>query len=146
MHGQQNIKICNAEQAKHLYRYKNIKTKLYKCKATIWYNKTCRIKHVTPRYINIKVSGDNKRGQNTKNAAIRHRISQELKFQYAKKQQLNEQLHKTHLEFATQWTTIWQMIQSKIDSKIQQEMEAHYNHLAKKWTNCYKTNQKSYKI
>jgi len=33
-------------------------------------NKTCRIKHVTPRYINIKVSGDNKRAQNTKNAAI----------------------------------------------------------------------------
>jgi len=65
MHGQQNIKICNAEQAKHLYRYKNIKTKLYKCNAAIWYNKTRRIKHVTPRYINIKVSGDNKRAQNS---------------------------------------------------------------------------------
>ena len=39
MHGQQNIKICNAKQAKHLYRYKNIKTKLYKCNAAIWYNK-----------------------------------------------------------------------------------------------------------
>ena len=51
MHGQQNIKICNAEQAKHLYRYKNIKTKLYKCNAAIWYNKTCRIKHVTPRVL-----------------------------------------------------------------------------------------------
>ena len=37
MHGQQNIKICNAEQAKHLHRYKNIKTKLYKCNATTWY-------------------------------------------------------------------------------------------------------------
>ena len=74
-------------------------------------NKTCRIKHVTPRYINIKVSGDNKRDQNTKNAAIRHRISQEFKFQYAKKQQLIEQLYKTHLECRTQWTTIWQMIQ-----------------------------------
>jgi len=70
MHGQQNIKICNAEQAKHLYRYKNIKTKLYECNAAIWYNKTCRIKHVTPRYINMKVSGDNKRAQNTKNATV----------------------------------------------------------------------------
>ena len=59
MHGQQNIKICNAEQAKHLYRYKNIKTKLYKCNAAIWYNKTCRMKHVTPRYINIKKSPQN---------------------------------------------------------------------------------------
>jgi len=31
-----------------------------------WYNKTCRLKHVTPRYIYIKLSGDNKRDQNTK--------------------------------------------------------------------------------
>jgi hypothetical protein len=89
-------------------------------------------KHVRPRYINTKVSGDKKRTQNTKNAAIRHRISQELRFQYAKKQQLNEQLYKTHLECATQWATILQMIQSTIDSKIQQVMEAHYNHLNKK--------------
>ena len=42
MQGQQNIKICSTEQAKHLYRYKNIKTKLYKCNAAIWYNETCR--------------------------------------------------------------------------------------------------------
>jgi len=48
MHGQQNIKICNAEQAKHLYRYKNIETKLYKCIAAIWYNKTCRIQFRPP--------------------------------------------------------------------------------------------------
>jgi len=73
MHGQQNINICNAEQAKHLYRYKNIKTKLYKCNAAVWYNKTCRIKHVTPRYINIKVSGDNKRAQNTKKRVLSQR-------------------------------------------------------------------------
>ena len=44
MHGQQNNKICNAEQAKHLYRYKNIKTKLYKCNAAMWYNEKQCIK------------------------------------------------------------------------------------------------------
>jgi hypothetical protein len=32
----------------------------------MWYNKTCRVKHLTPRYIIVEVSGDNKRAQNTK--------------------------------------------------------------------------------
>ena len=41
MHGQKNIKLCNAEQAKRVYQYKNIKIKLYKNNAAIWYNKIC---------------------------------------------------------------------------------------------------------
>jgi hypothetical protein len=42
MRGQQNIKFCNAEQTKQIYKYKNIKIKLYKNNAAIWYNKTCK--------------------------------------------------------------------------------------------------------
>jgi hypothetical protein len=30
MHGQRNIKICDAKQAKGIYQYKNTKIKLYK--------------------------------------------------------------------------------------------------------------------
>jgi len=47
--------------------------------------KTCRIKQLIPTYINIRINGNNQRCQRTKNAAIRYRINQELKFQYAKK-------------------------------------------------------------
>ena len=39
MHGQQNVKFCDAKQAAQTYKYKNIKTKLYKNNAAIWYNK-----------------------------------------------------------------------------------------------------------
>jgi hypothetical protein len=42
MHGPGNIKSVNAKQAKETYTYKNIKRKLYKINAAIWYNKTCR--------------------------------------------------------------------------------------------------------
>jgi len=44
MHGPKNIIFRDAKQAKQLYQYKNIKTKLYKNNAAIWYNKRCRIK------------------------------------------------------------------------------------------------------
>ena len=56
MHGQQNIKICNAEQAKHLYRYKNIKTKLYKCNAAIWYNKRAPPKKIIITFVQISTN------------------------------------------------------------------------------------------
>ena len=39
MHGVTNIKICLAEQAKKMYQFKNIKSRLYKTNAAIWYNK-----------------------------------------------------------------------------------------------------------
>jgi hypothetical protein len=39
MHGQPNIKICSAKQAKQIFKYKKIKIKLYKNNAAIWYNK-----------------------------------------------------------------------------------------------------------
>jgi len=39
MHGTMNVKFINAKQAKEVYQYRNIKRKLYKTNAAIWYNK-----------------------------------------------------------------------------------------------------------
>ena len=39
MHGLTNIKFTNAKQAKGIHLYKNIKRKLYRANAAIWYNK-----------------------------------------------------------------------------------------------------------
>jgi hypothetical protein len=48
--------FIDAQQAKLAYQYK--KRKLYKTNAAIWYNKTCRQKRLTPKYINIRINGD----------------------------------------------------------------------------------------
>jgi len=45
-----NIKFSKAQQAIQIRRFKNIKVKLYKTNATIWYNKACRHKQLTPNY------------------------------------------------------------------------------------------------
>ena len=45
MHGLTNLKFCIAKQ---MFHYKKIKIKLYKTNAAIWFNKTCRIKAVSP--------------------------------------------------------------------------------------------------
>jgi len=41
MHGSTKVKFINAKQAKEVHTYKNIKRKLYKTNAAIWFNKTC---------------------------------------------------------------------------------------------------------
>jgi hypothetical protein len=85
MHGELRLKFVNAKQAKLVHQYRNIKMKLLKSNAAIWFNKVCRSEQLTPSYIDIKVSGDNERSRKTKNAATKHRINTELKFLYKKK-------------------------------------------------------------
>ena len=92
MHGECNVKFCNAQQAKSSYNYRKIKEKLHKTNASIWFNKTYKAEQLTPKYIHITVNGNNRQRQNTKNAAIIYRINQELKFLYKKKCLLNKQL------------------------------------------------------
>jgi hypothetical protein len=40
MHGEQKVKLIEAKQAKPFYHYQNIKEKLHKTNASIWFNKT----------------------------------------------------------------------------------------------------------
>jgi hypothetical protein len=48
------------QQTKLGNNYKNTKLKLLKTIATIWFNKICKNRQLTPKYINIKVNGNNK--------------------------------------------------------------------------------------
>jgi hypothetical protein len=57
MHKMGNVKFINAQQAKQIYHFKNIKERLYKRDTSVWYNKTCRQLQLTPIYISIKVKG-----------------------------------------------------------------------------------------
>ena len=59
MHRTTSLKFTEAKQAKEIYHYKNTKRKLYRTNAAIWYNKTCRLKQLTPTYINISINGKN---------------------------------------------------------------------------------------
>ena len=138
MHGQQHIKICTAKQAKDIHRYKTTKINLYRINAAIWFNKTCKVKQLTPNYINIKVNGNNIKAERTKKLATRHRINQEIKFQYAKKQKINEQLYKIPLECTYKLPTTWQMIKTVIDNNIQLQMEKQNANLNKKLDNLIK--------
>jgi hypothetical protein len=118
MHGAKNIKLANAQPAKQTYQYKNIK-KLYKINAATWCNKTCTQKQLTPNHISFKINGTKRQCLNTVKAVTPFIINQELIFLYIKKQNLNEQLYKIHLEGASTLQNNWQLIQSSTDEQVQ---------------------------
>jgi hypothetical protein len=43
------------------------------------------LEQLSPKYIHIAVNGNNQKSLNTKNAAVKYRINQELKYLYKKK-------------------------------------------------------------
>jgi hypothetical protein len=61
MHGEYNVKFINAQQAKSVYHYRNIKEKLLKTNASIWFNKICKIEQLSPKDIHITVNGNNQK-------------------------------------------------------------------------------------
>ena len=60
MHGE-TVKFTSAQQAKPYNIYKNIKLKLLKTNAAIWFNKICRNNHLRPKYISLKIDGHKKK-------------------------------------------------------------------------------------
>ena len=54
-----------ASQAKSIYHYKSIRSKILKCNADIFFNKQCLAKNITPEYANIKVPATSKAAHTT---------------------------------------------------------------------------------
>jgi len=127
-----NLKFASATQAKEIFDFKNLKRRLHKTTAAIWFNKTCRSKQLTPTYISIKISGNSRRDKNTLRAAMHFRLNQEIRFLHIKKAKLNEQLYYKHLECAALWPSCWQSILCIINDNLQREMDTHYENLNKK--------------
>ena len=80
-----HIKFIDAKHAKDIHQYKNIKQKLLKINAAVWFSKMCKTYNLTPNYVHIKINGKDKRSPNTFEAATRMSINQEMRFLYIKK-------------------------------------------------------------
>ena len=98
------MKIITAKLYKN---FKNLRLKLLKTNAAIWFNKVCRAKGLQPKYISIHSKGRSKRDTRTTQQAVKNRINQEIKFLYKRKQHFNQQFYRMHLEGATMFEGMW---------------------------------------
>jgi hypothetical protein len=125
-----------------LYNYKKTKEELLRTNAAIWFNKICKTDQLTPKCIHITVGGSNRQSKNTKHAAIKYRLNQEIRFLYKKKQVLNEQLYRAHLECAKSWNGTSQCILTSTESKLQNRINTLYQKLNKNLCKLNKTTHK----
>jgi hypothetical protein len=106
--------------------YKNLKLKVMKCTANIYFNQQCLTKNIIPNYANISIPLISPAAINTqKKAQIQH-IKGEIKFLYKKRRQLNFELYQAHLKVAHEWNGTWHIINEHIQSTINSESTRKY--------------------
>ena len=76
------FKGLKASQAHLVNQYKNIRSKLQKCCANIYFNKQCITKKIIPKYVNIKIANTSPASQMTAKKAQLIHIKDETKFLY----------------------------------------------------------------
>jgi len=85
--GMTNVKLT-AGKAHLANQYKNVRSKLQKCCADIYFNKQCITKKVIPKHVNIKIANTSPASQMTAKKAQLIRIKDEIKFLYKKNEKL----------------------------------------------------------
>jgi hypothetical protein len=133
-----HLKTVNANLGS-IRKYENLKKRLYNCNASIYFNRQCLKKHLTPNYANIKVSNTSPAHKHTHHKIPAIRIKDEIRYLYSKKQELNQLIY--HL--AHTWDNTWQYIYERIEEKLGKETKAKYRILDRKIDHLRKTQNKT---
>jgi hypothetical protein len=118
----------------------NIKKKLLTCNANIYFNRQCIARNLIPKYVERKIPNTSPAARRTKRKTQTQRIRDEMKFLYAKKQNVNYQLYQLHLQISSSWGHITGHIFKTIDDVLNDELKLKYNPLNKKLNNLQKNN------
>ena len=115
-----------------IQRFEYLKRKLYRCNASIYFNKQCLQKQLIPNYAKIKVPPTSPAAKFTLHKAQTLRIKDELKYLYSKKQQLNLQIYHLHILLANTWWIPWPLVSHTIEEKLRRAMKPTYDNLNQK--------------
>jgi hypothetical protein len=137
-----NIKIIDTIQG-HIHKYQNLKRITYNCNSSIYFNKQCLRKGLTPNYAKIKIPRTSTAAIYTQQKVSRTRIRDELKHLYIKKQQLNQETMKLQLLLADHWDRMWPHIQHAIEAKLKHSVHKKYETLKAKLATLAKEQTKT---
>jgi hypothetical protein len=131
-----------ASQATSIYKYKNLRLKLLNCNANIYYNKQCLAHGVTPAYAKIHVPITSPASTITQRKVTNTRIKDEIRYLYRKKEHLNRDLYKAHLQASNEWGTTWTLIQNSINESTHIHMDSKYKTIEHKLNRLTKQDTK----
>jgi len=108
---------------------KNIREKLQRCCANIYFNQQCLHLGIIPKYARIKIPFTSPASITTQKKSQVLRVKEEIKFLYSKKDKLNTLLYKAHLSAALEWGNLWPIIQDNIVQSINSKLADMYKAL-----------------
>jgi len=114
-----------------------------KCCANIYFNRQCINKKVVPKYANIRIPHTSPAANVSLNKIHKIRIKDELKFLYKKKEKLNTDLCKIHLQATQEWGKTWYFIIGSLNESINQELNKKYKTLDDKLMNMFSVRHKN---
>jgi hypothetical protein len=135
----QKIKMI-ASQAQSINKFKNIKEKLMLYCASIYFNKQCLDKNITPNYAKCKIPHTSPAAKIKQQKTRKTRIKDEIRFLYRKKKHINTQLYKAHLQAANTWGPAWDIMSDTAHENIRHNMTRKYHSLDQKLQNLRKIN------
>jgi hypothetical protein len=133
------IKIISDSQAHSINKYKNIRIKVMKCGANIYFNQQCLVRKVIPKYAKLHVPNTSQAALMTKRNIHITRIKDEIRFLHKRKHKLKEDLCNTHLEAAYEWGSLWNPIMESILATVKQEANKKYRTINEKLNLLSKT-------
>jgi len=107
--GMPQLKIMYISQSS-IHKFTDLKRQLYNCNASIYFNRQCLKKKLTPTYARIKIPNTSPATKFTQQKVTNIRIKDEIKYLHSKKQKLNTQIYNLHLTLANNWGNSWQHI------------------------------------
>jgi hypothetical protein len=116
----------NASQAISIHKHKNLRLKLLKYNANIYFNKQCLSQKVIPTYAKLRIPYTSPASLTTQLKIQIIRIKDEIIFLYQKKKHLNKELYKIHLQATAEWGTVWDLIHSSIIESTQTLIDEKY--------------------
>jgi len=90
-----HLKVINASWGS-IHTHENLKRKLYKCNANIYFNQQCLKKQLIPTYAKIKVPNTSPAHKYTERKIPNLRIKDEIEYLH-KKQKLNQDIYHLHI-------------------------------------------------
>jgi len=126
-----HFRIMNASQSS-IHKFERLKRKLYNCNASIYFNRQCIRRNLTPAYAKIKVPDTSPACRHTQRKLTNLRLKDEIKFPHCKKQKLNILIYHLYLTLANTWNNLWHDMLRMIENRLQIEIRSKYKTLDKK--------------
>jgi len=131
-------------QARSIHQYKNLKIKVLKCNADIFFNRQCLTEKIIPNYANLNVPITSPASHITKNKIQTTRLKDEIKFLYKKKEKQNKELYHAHIKVDQEWGNLWYLILDSVHEYINTEMHSKYKNINQKLKNLEVTQTPSH--